>query len=258
MKSENENLDIVLTKLRKLQILYEGAKKINSEGEAAAAAFLINRLLTQYNLTMEQIGTEPKDDPVLHEYASGFTYKSIGGEWEQRLTWVLCKYNYCRCFVYGSSYKKLLLVGKKENLEMVKWLRDMLSERYVQCSKEKYKEYLKGLCDWQKPMSKDKYQRGYLMGCAAGLDIKLKEESEREKKEDEILATKITALVVKNDAALDTYVAEKFGKTGVRHTRQSGSVSAYNEGVKDGKNTEIYKPISDSTYKAASKVNLLG
>ena len=88
--------------------------------------------------------------------------------------------------------------------------------------------------------------------------MKLKEESEREKKEDEILATQITALVVKNDAALDTYVAEKFGKTGVRHTRQSGSVSAYNEGVKDGKNTEIYKPISDSTHNAASKVNLLG
>ena len=59
MKSENENLDIVLKKLRKLQALYEGAKKINSEGEAANAASLINKLLTQYNLTMDQIGAEP-------------------------------------------------------------------------------------------------------------------------------------------------------------------------------------------------------
>ena len=258
MKSENENLDIVLKKLRKLQALYEGAKKINSEGEAANAAFLINKLLIQYNLTMDQIGAEPEDDPVLHEYSSGFTYKSIGGEWEQRLTWVLCKYNFCRCFIYGSSYKKLLLVGKKENLEMVKWLREMLSERYVQFSKEKYKEYVKGLYEWQKPMSKDKYQRGYLMGCAAGLDMKLKEESEREKKDDEVLATQITALVVKNDTALDTYVAEKFGKAGTHRTRRSGDYSAYSQGFKDGKNTEIYKPISDSHRESVKSVQLLG
>lgn len=51
-------LENVLKKLRKLQKLYEGAKKINSEGEAANAAALIQKLLTEYNLTMDEVGTD--------------------------------------------------------------------------------------------------------------------------------------------------------------------------------------------------------
>ena len=52
------DLDSVLKKLRKLQKLYDGAKAINSEGEAANAAALIQKLLTQYNLTMDEVGTD--------------------------------------------------------------------------------------------------------------------------------------------------------------------------------------------------------
>lgn len=255
--ANNQDLDKVLKKLRKLQNLYEGAKAINSEGEAANAAFLIQKLLTEYNLTMDQIGVEPEEDPILQEFTSGFTYKSIGGEWEMRLLYVLCKHNFCRCFVYGRSVKQLLLIGKKENLEIVKWLRSMLSERYVQFSKEKYKEYLESVPLYVKPMSKDKYQRGYLMGCAAGLDSKLTAESERDKKQDEEFSTKVTALVVRNNAALDEYVAEKFGKTGSRKGSRINSAQAYNSGYEDGKNTEIYKPIAQSHRKNAESVQLL-
>lgn len=43
MEATNQNLDSVLKKLRKLQNLYEGAKKINSEGEANAAAAAIQK-----------------------------------------------------------------------------------------------------------------------------------------------------------------------------------------------------------------------
>ncbi len=255
--ANNQDLDKVLKKLRKLQNLYEGAKAINSEGEAANAAFLIQKLLTEYNLTMDQIGVEPEEDPILQEFTSGFTYKSIGGEWEMRLLYVLCKHNFCRCFVYGRSVKQLLLIGKKENLEIVKWLRSMLSERYVQFSKEKYKEYLASVPPYVKPMSKDKYQRGYLMGCAAGLDSKLTAESERDKKQDEEFSTKVTALVIRNNAALDEYVAEKFGKTGSRKGSRINSAQAYNSGYEDGKNTEIYKPIAQSHRKNAESVQLL-
>ena len=249
--ANNQDLDKVLKKLRKLQNLYEGAKAINSEGEAANAAFLIQKLLTEYNLTMDQIGVEPEEDPILQEFTSGFTYKSIGGEWEMRLLYVLCKHNFCRCFVYGRSVKQLLLIGKKE------WLRSMLSERYVQFSKEKYKEYLASVPLCVKPMSKDKYQRGYLMGCAAGLDSKLTAESERDKKQDEEFSTKVTALVIGNNAALDEYVAEKFGKTGSRKGSCINSAQAYNSGYEDGKNTEIYKPIAQSHRKNSESVQLL-
>ena len=171
----NTDLSEVMRKISRLKNLYEGAKKINSEGEAANAARLLQKLLTEYNLTLEEVDekTEIEENPMLHEEASGYTYKSIGGLWEQRLLHVICKWNFCRCYIYGKSYKNLIIVGRKENVEIVKWLRDMLSERYVEFSKKHWKEYLQNLPSWQKPISKDKFQRSYLMGCAAAESSKL-------------------------------------------------------------------------------------
>lgn len=125
----------------------------------------------QYNLSMDEIGTdeEKAKDTVLEEKVDGFTYKSIGGEWEFRLLYVLCKWNFCKCFQVGGTYKRLMIFGKKENIETVKWLRGMLAERFVSFSKNRFKEYKKTMEYAMKPISMDKYQRSYLMGCAAGL-----------------------------------------------------------------------------------------
>lgn len=107
-----------------------------------------------------------------------------------------------------------------------------------------------------KPISLDKYQRSYLMGCAAGLDAKLKEESDREKKEDEVFGTKVTALIVRNDTAIKDYVANKFGGTKSRKTHEKFD-SARNYGYKDGKNTSLNKAVTNSQKQEASKVKLL-
>lgn len=250
-------IDEVMRKLRKLKALYEGAQKINSEGEAQNAAHLIQKLLTEYNLSMEQVDMkEPEADPILKEDVSGFTYKSIGGDWEMYLTSVLCRHNFCRCLQYGTIHK-LVIVGKRENIETVKWLRDMLSERYVNFSKAKYKEYIAS-GEYYKPMSKDRYQRGYLKGCAAGLDAKLTEEEKKDKEKDVEFGAKVTALVVRNDAAIEEFIANEWGKLG--KSRRSGTrvSGAFYEGYEEGKKTEIYKPISDSHRESVKSIQLLG
>lgn len=258
MEATNQNLDSVLKKLRKLQNLYEGAKKINSEGEANAAAAAIQRLLIQYNLSMDEIGTdeEKSKDTVLEEKVDGFTYKSIGGEWEFRLLYVLCKWNFCKCFQVGGTYKRLMIFGKKENIETVKWLRSMLAERFVSFSKNRFKEYQKTVEYAMKPISMDKYQRSYLMGCAAGLDAKLKEESDREKAKDAEFGAKVTALVVRNDTAVTEYIENKY-KVGRGRARRENFDSARAYGYKDGKNTELYKQVSAGAKSQADGVKLL-
>lgn len=259
METNNQKLDEVKAKLRKLQNLYQGAKEINSEGEAAAAAAAIQRLLLEYNLTMDSIGVEPEKNAMTSEDWSGYTYKSIGGWWEQKLVSVLCKYNMCKCFIYGSSYKRLAIVGTKENMEMVKWLREFLSEKYVALSKESYKVYLKS-CEqnyWATPMSKDKYQRSFLVGCCHGLEDKLCKEREEDKR-DEQIGAQVTALVVRTDAAINKYVEEHWGKTG---TTKAGSRehfdSARAAGYTAGQNTDIHRPIS-GTRAAAQHIGALG
>ena len=258
MEATNQKLDSVLKKLRKLQNLYEGAKKINSEGEANAAAAAIQRLLIQYNLSMDEIGTdeEKSKDTVLEEKVDGFTYKSIGGEWEFRLLYVLCKWNFCKCFQVGGTYKRLMIFGKKENIETVKWLRSMLAECFVSFSKNRFKEYQKTVEYAMKPISMDKYQRSYLMGCAAGLDAKLKEESDREKAKDAEFGAKVTALVVRNDTAVTEYIENKY-KVGKGKARRENFDSARDFGFRDGKNTELHKQVSSGAKSQAQGVKLL-
>lgn len=255
---QNQNLDSVLKKLRKLQALYEGAKKINYEGEANAAAAAIQRLLTQYNLSMDEIGTdeEKSKDVILEENVDGFTYKSIGGDWEFRLLYVLCKWNFCKCFQVGGTYKKLIIFGKKENIETVKWLRSMLAERFVSFSKNRFKEYQKTVEYAMKPIGKDKYQRSYLMGCAAGLDAKLKEESDREKAKDAEFGAKVTALVVRNDTAVTEYIENKY-KVGKGKAMRENYDSARAYGYRDGKNTELHKQVSSGVKSQAQGVKFL-
>jgi len=255
----NAEMDKIMSKIKKLKALYEGAKKIGSEGEAQNAAALLNKLLLQYNLSMEEIDlTEKPKDPINHEVISGFEYKSIGGEWENRLTDVLCRHNLCRCYVYGSSYKRLLIVGRHENKELVKWMLHMLKERYVEFSKAAYKEYKESPEYRYTRYSKDRFQRSYLLGCAEGLDSKLTEEREREKKEDEKFATQVNALVVQSKGALDVYVKEQFGKTGHRTGGHTNAPSARAQGYAEGKRTELYKPISDNQHKQVKNIGLIG
>jgi hypothetical protein len=252
-------IEDVLKKLKKLKKLYEGAKQINSEGEAAAAASAIQRLLVEYNLSMEEvessISKDERKDGVEEQQTSGYNYKSIGGQWEYRLAYVICKYNFCKCFQYGNSYKNLMIIGKPENLETVKWLKNMLAERFVEISNKKWKEYKLGLeyllsgCK----ISKDRFQRSFLMGCVAGLDVRMKEMAER----DVDYSNKVTALTVCNNAAIDEFIANKYNKVKYRRATAGGDTEeARHMGYKEGRNTDIYKPISENRRSNTLNVKL--
>lgn len=235
----------VLKKLRKLQKLYESAKQINSEGEANAAAVAIQRMLTAYNLSMNEIGEDiDHSDDIIEENANGYTYKSIGGVWEYHLLYVLCKWNFCKCFK-KKTVKNLVIFGKKENLETVKWLWDVLAERFVSFSKRRYKEY-KSTCEKleRTPVSMDRFQRSYLVGCVNGLNDKLESENKRDKEADADFSTKVTALVVRNNAAIDEYISKKYTIKDTKAANVKMVTPAMKMGYEDGLHTNINKPIS--------------
>lgn len=95
------------------------------------------------------------------------------------------------------------------------------------------------------------------MGAADGLDAKLQAESDADKAKDEVFGTKVTALVVRNDAAVKEYVEEMFGRAGKRRSSQKYD-SARSYGYKDGKNTNLHKQVSSSAKSQANNINLLG
>lgn len=226
------------------------------------------RLLTQYNLTIGDVSQEEQDRDVVKESVmSCYRFKSIGGDWEFRLMFVVCKWNFCKVFRYGKTKdKNMIFFGKAENMETVKWLYNMLCERFVSFGKARYKQYQETEDYLVKPIGLDTYLRRYLEGCAKGLDAKFQEEADREKiqnedkdkDKDKDYSAKVTALVVRNGAEIDKYVGEKFG--GYQKGRAMPSAkrdSCFTYGFKDDKNTQINKQVGESTREQASKVKLL-
>lgn len=233
-----ENLDSILKKLKKLQRLYEGAKAIGSENEAENAALAIQRILFQYNLTMEQVDSaaereERRKEEIIEEDTSGFTRKSIGGRWEARLVYVLCKYNLCRSFTCGSGYMRIKIFGKRENIEIVKWLRDVLTESFVRLSVKRWNEFRESAEYLSSPMSKDRFQRAYLMGAVTGLEEKFEKEERKGNSEG------VAALIVRNNAAIDLYVQNKYRVVQGHASGRVGSADAYAMGRDDGRNAQV-------------------
>lgn len=247
-----DNLDKVKTKLKKLMNLYEGAKKVNSEGEANAAAAAIQKILTEYNLSMSDIDTEEKTEKVIEDHMSYYTYKFIGGKWEHRLMFVISKWNFCKCFTVGDEkYKKMCVMGKEENVTTVKWLHSFLCEKFVRIGKDNYKRLQ------ITNIGLDTYLRRYLMGCADGLDAKFIEENKRQKAEDEIYSAKVTSLVLRNDTAIVEYMEDKGYIIKKGRSQKRVLDESYHKGFTDGKNTQLHKPISESRETQVSNVKML-
>lgn len=245
----------ILETLQKMKALYESAKKINNEGEAEAAAAMINKLLIKYNLTMEDIGEKREESDIIKDEISGMNY-AMRGWWEVQLTNVLCRYNLCQSFTYGRHYDKILIVGRKDNVEIVKWLKDTLSERYVAISKIRYKQYKMQIANgdiWADEIpTLHRYQRSYLMGVCGGLERKLKEIKEQnELKYQE----QITALVVNNEAALQKFYKDEgmiFGK-GIKYNRDS-CADAKRKGYTDGYKANVNRPLNNGKSKVSGYI----
>ena len=244
MENETKSRKILET-LQKMKALYEDAKRINNEGEAEAAAAMINKLLIKYNLTMEDIGEHKEESEIVKDTIRGDNY-AMRGWWEAELTNVLCRYNLCQSLTYGRHYDRIIIVGKKENVEIVKWMKETLADRYVSISKIRYKQYKEkvysGEIDCYEMPTLHRYQRAYLMGVCRGLSAKLEEiKKQNEQKYNE----QITALVVNNKAALQKFYDQQgwnLGK-GYRYNRTSCS-DATRKGYSDGYKANVNRPLS--------------
>jgi hypothetical protein len=233
-----EKMEQIKEKLRKLQEKYEGSLKINSEHEAYAAASAIQAILLKYNLTMECVEAPTSD--VDEQIASFYTYKFIGGFWEYYLMVTVCRYNFCQCFLFGDKkHKKMIYLGKKENMEVVKWLHSFLAREFVNLGNERYKKHIE---EGGEQIGRDTYLRRYLSGCCVGLESKLKAEQQEQVRQED--AKQVTTLVVNNEALIKDYLKNKYteGKKAVK-TSSVKTDTCFQTGYSDGKNMNLAKPL---------------
>lgn len=258
---KSQDLNSILSKLKKLQRLYEGAKAINSEAEAQNAAIKIQNLLTQYNLSMadlDSVNDDKSANSVSEDRIDDYWRHKTGGQWDQLLLYGICKYNFCYVLISSKNVyrttrngreicenrQRYIVIGEPQNIEVVKWLFGVLSRQLYELSKKRYKEYLADnsqalmrLYTGEKRMSPAKFHRSYLAGAAKGVQQKLKEERDRELQAQ----VQVNALVLRTDKKLDDYLAENYPKLGKARPEHIGSYQAMRQGMEDGRNVTISK-----------------
>lgn len=254
-----QDINSILSKLKKLQRFYEGAKAINSEAEAANAAAKIQNLLTQYNLSMadlDSVADDSQKSSVTEDQLDDRWSRKTGGAWDQLLLYGICKYNFCYTIVSQKHTsritsggrlvyevrRKFIVIGEQQNIEVVKWLFAVLSRQLYELSKKRYKEYLADdlqalirLFTGEKRMSPAKFHRSYLTGAAEGVQDRLKEERDRELQAQ----VQVNALVLRTDQKLNDYVAENYKDLRSSRPMHIGSGHAMAMGREDGRKVNI-------------------
>ena len=234
----------ILEKLSKLIEFQKGAEKIGSLEEAANAAEKVQALLIKHNLEMADLSTfAPKDKQEIGkmQYRDIFAQKNEG-KWIYSLYNVLAAHNFCKLVLSSFFDIKLrktnqfvVLVGKKDNVETVRFLGDQLENRIRMLEKKAW---------GSKPLfvneKRNTFRRGYFQGAVWGIDKQLKLAKEKAMANN----TNVYALVKTSDNQLNDAMQKLF--TNLREGRQSrGSSSTMGTtlGFQDGLNMNINKGV---------------
>ena len=232
---EKEN---VINKIRKLLKLQYGAEKIGSEGEAFAAAEAIRRLLTDYNLTLDDVGSEEEEQKVnMTEDVISYV-DSYGFEWKKVLMSTICEFNFCSMYIRDD--KKMLIIGAEHNVIVCREFFTYLCQVFRRLAQQRLDEHQLELYAEGKRLT-DKgckeFIRSYLEGTGFGLHDNY--ESRQPTSEE-------TALVLSHQKMAEDYL---HNKTSYHHqgTHKPKERAVYEEafmaGFDDGLNVSLDKQI---------------
>lgn len=241
--------------IEKIQKLLRLKDKTTSEGEAYVAACGVHRLLTMYNLSLEDI---PEKYTEQHaglkvKKTDLFSYSSVYGTWKRKLLVTICYYNYCRCLVNTYS-KNMCIVGEEQNVAVVKQLFDYLSSAFIRLAGERYLpmkiDEIRSIArvmgvtlDHAKKcyivqLRKKNFFKSYLSGVIIGLD---------EQFEAMQPASDEKALIVTHKQAIDDFLKLDANYTGRdilnRHSDDDKDMEALEVGYNDGRSISLYRQI---------------
>jgi len=223
----------IVTRLKKLMALRDGAMSIGNIHEAEAAALAINKILTEYNVAMYTGEDEIKDEPIIGERAEQLNIRYE--QFSRSLMASICKYNYCTSLLsFTAIDKKITVIGDEVNVQTCWYLHSFLSNNFIHNAKINAKSIAL--------MSKKKsYIEAFLQGCVIGLSEKLQNEQN---------AT-THALIKYNSEAVTLYLKTK--NLMPKRKRQFGAAStlkdyaAFSSGYEHGRTVSINSGLTNST-----------
>ena len=225
----------VIDTIRKLIALSEGT---DSPAEAESAAAKAQKLLLKYNLDMAQVNShiEAEERLVGEEVFDSGELKNESN-WIVRLYSGVARYNFCSIILKPSwqpSYSTpVAIIGRKGNVEAVHYMVEGLVPRIRQMAKAAWQGY----AGYEK---KGKFTRGFLVGCALGIESKLHAEWMQMQVADD----NVRALVVNTRGELEGYMRETYPMLVKGRSRSLSSWEGREAGARAGRNMEIRRGIT--------------
>ena len=224
----------VIDTIRKLLNLSEGT---NSPAEAEAAAAKAQQLLLKYNLAMADVNAHITEDEKLigqEIFESGENKNE--SNWIVQLYGGIARYNFCRIVFHRSKQlysTNIAVIGRKGNVEAVHYMVEILVPQIRKMAKAAWNEY-------GGREKRGKFTRGFLVGCAHGIETKLYNEWAQMQVSD----VNVRALVVKSGAELDNFVRQRYPILGKGRQRSLSSWEGRQVGDRAGQGMNIRRGIT--------------
>ena len=256
MPKENKVTDSILTRIQKLYNMSLSSKSIGSLAEAESFMLGVQKLLTEYNLELSMVESIGEKSNITEEK---ILYKGLVsyGDWEIDLMHIICQYNWCTCF-YNSTSKLITIIGRGDNLDIVKYLYNFITINLTSLSKVSYygkleewnvkltKHYgydvkAKYGKQFEEVIHKNKYMpyrryyiRDYLAGAVLGINAKMAfAQSEQSKNAN------INSVILFNKDKIDNYLVKHHPNLTTIKDKSVKRGQGYNEGYNDGYNLRV-------------------
>lgn len=235
-------MDNITEKIKKLLALSQSS----NENEATAAAAKVTEMLTQYNLTLADLGgltMEPIDEMTIEQ-----SLKNV--PWKMFLLQAIAQVNYCVAFSRSTRYGpvRAVVVGRPTNILIIQQLYEYLVTAVDRVTKEAITAY-KAELSGKKPRT---FANNFRKGCAIRIKERL-EEQRRQMESEGIPATATTSAVdalvccslfERESSAIDTYLAHLGLVIGQKKSRVSGD--GYTAGIEAGSRIGLDKQVRQS------------
>jgi hypothetical protein len=217
--------DKVLDKIRKLLALAgENGFTNDNEHEAKVAFRKAAELMEEHGLGMADIGSKGEKSNILDfKIRAGIEKYKV---WSTRLMSSLAMCFDSKCITLGGS-NDMIVVGMKEDVEMIVWYFNYLKIRIARAASTKY--------------STIGDQKSYGLGCVTSLHKRLQEMFVKIR--EEVRTETTTALVVVKKKEIDNKFKELFPSARMVKSNPKVRNGSFNHGFEDGKTMGIGRPI---------------
>jgi hypothetical protein len=270
----------IISKIQKLVAKAESAKEVGNVEEAAAFSAKVNELLTRHNLAISDIDTDDVDEVTgVRLDDLGLTTKA--GKWTISLLSVIAEHNYCSTIYHQSrkikgfrvkteSTASVTIIGRPDNVEVTKYLYSVLKRQFESMCKSEWNAYVRTakqrisetfnvpvkdveLKRYAGVTKRPTYIKSFMIGAVHGVNRKLTEQAAKAKQE---YGTKMTDLMIVNNADIDSYMKEHFpDTTAMRRNRSRVDGTAYQKGQAAGQSAQMARGMTGGTSIPTKMLN---